>query len=82
MMRSVYARIKARHGSEQPINIFPAMPVAMAVETGRVWMPKADLPLITWDENRSSGGFRHAIAIGAARAPSWSHGQTSTTEIA
>ena len=29
------------------LHVFPAMPVAAAVETGRVWMPKADLPLLS-----------------------------------
>jgi len=66
-MRALYDRIKAHHGSGNPINIFPAMPVAAAVETGRVWMPKADLQLITWDENRALGGFRQAITIGISR---------------
>jgi CBASS immunity sensor of nucleotide second messenger signals len=64
-MRGVYDRIKAVHRSGQ-INLFPVMPVAAAIETGRVWMPKADLQLATWDENRKLGGFRPAITIGVA----------------
>ena len=64
IMRRLYDRIKACHGGSQPINIFPAMPVATAVETGRVWMPKADLPLVAWDENRARRGFTQAIMIG------------------
>jgi len=64
MLRRLYDRIKAESGSSGPINVFPAMPVATAVETGRVWMPKADLPLVIWDENRVLGGFANALTIG------------------
>jgi hypothetical protein len=40
------------------------MPVATAVETGRVWTPKADLALNVWDENRALEGFREALLLG------------------
>lgn len=66
MMRGVFDRIKARHGDQKCLHVFPIMPVATAVETGRVWMPKADLPMVVWDENRLAGGFRQALAIGSA----------------
>jgi hypothetical protein len=46
LLRSTFDRIKARHGERAVINIFPAMPVSAAVEVGRVWMPKADFPLV------------------------------------
>lgn len=64
LLRRTYDRIKARHGQDRVINVFPAMPVSAAVETGRVWMPKADLPLAVFDENRILGGFREALVIG------------------
>lgn len=35
------------------IKVFMAMPNACAVEVGRVWMPKADLPMHLYDYNRS-----------------------------
>lgn len=35
------------------IKVFMAMPNSCAVEVGRVWMPKADLPLLLYDYNRS-----------------------------
>lgn len=62
-MRDVFNRIKARHGEDAEIHIFPAVPVAVAVEVGRVWMPKADLPLVIYDSVRGGGGFvaRHGI---------------------
>jgi len=33
------------------------------VETGRVWMPKADLPMLIYDQNRAAGGFVQALSI-------------------
>ena len=35
-----------------------------AIEVGRVWMPKADLPLVVYDQNRALGGFGRALEIG------------------
>jgi hypothetical protein len=63
IVRSAFNRIKARHGERAVINVFPAMPVSAAVEVGRVWMPKADLPLVIYDQNRIAGGFVRALAI-------------------
>ncbi|MBL4859115.1 MAG: SAVED domain-containing protein [Erythrobacter sp.] len=63
VLRQLYDRIKVARPGGAEINLFPAMPVATAVEVGRVRMPKADLPLVTWDENRALGGFRQAITI-------------------
>jgi len=61
--RLVFDRIKTAHGENARIHIFPAMPVSAAVELGRVWMPKADLPLVIYDQNRMAGGFKKAINI-------------------
>jgi hypothetical protein len=63
-VRRVLDRIKAQHPSATVIHVFPAMPVATAVELGRVFMPKADLPLQVYDENRKLRGFAPAILIG------------------
>lgn len=70
-LRATFAEIGARHGSGATIHVFPALPVAMAVEVGRVWMPKADPPLILYDEQRGLGGFiaRHRIGAAAATPP-------------
>lgn len=61
--RKVLDKIKATHGESEAIHIFPAVPVSVAVEIGRVWMPKADLPLVVYDQNRDSGGFNVALNI-------------------
>lgn len=63
LMRKTYAQISTQHGRSAHIHIFPALPVAMAVEVGRVWMPKADPPLHLYDEQRGAG-FRLLHSIG------------------
>jgi hypothetical protein len=63
ILRDVFNRIKATHGEHATINVFPAVPVSVAVETGRVWMPKADLPLRIYDQNRKVGGFLPVLGI-------------------
>jgi hypothetical protein len=64
LLRSTFNAIKAVHGEQATINIFPALPVSAAVEVGRVWMPKADLPLVIYDQNRRLAGFTRTIHIG------------------
>lgn len=63
-LRSLLNDIKATHGEAAEIAIFPAVPVSVAVEIGRVWMPKADLPMVIYDQNRATGGFARALSIG------------------
>jgi hypothetical protein len=62
-MRLLMDRIKLRHGEKEIIHVFPAMPVCLAVEYGRLLMPKADLPLRVYDENKALGGFVHTLDI-------------------
>lgn len=61
--RRLLDRIKAKQGQKAVIHIFPAVPVSVAVEIGRVRMPKADLPYFIYDENRKIGGFSLALSI-------------------
>jgi CBASS immunity sensor of nucleotide second messenger signals len=62
LLRSLFNEIKATHGESARLHLFPALPVSAAVEVGRVWMPKADLPLAVYDQNRG-GGFVEALSI-------------------
>lgn len=62
-IRKLLNDMKLVHGADTPIHIFPAMPVATAIELGRIWMPKADMPLIVYDQNTALGGFTEAIRI-------------------
>ena len=63
LLRATLSAIKTRHGEHALVHVFPAMPVAAAVETGRVWMPKADLSLLIYDQNRKLGGFTETFEI-------------------
>jgi len=63
-LREVYNEIKAQHGEGQVIHLFPVMPASLAVETGRIWMPKADLEMLVYDQNREKG-FVPTLSIGA-----------------
>ena len=61
-MRALLDRIKAAHGQDAELAIFPAMPIACAVELGRVRMPKADLPWIIYDQ-LPKRGFVPALRV-------------------
>ena len=62
-VRLVLDRIKAAHGESATLHIFPAMPVALAVDFGRVIMPKADLKMQIYDQNQALGGFVPALTL-------------------
>lgn len=62
--RAILNRIKAKHGENSILHIFPAVPVSVAVEIGRVWQPKADLPMVIYDQSRKSKGFIKTLVIG------------------
>ncbi|MEZ4927908.1 MAG: SAVED domain-containing protein [Saprospiraceae bacterium] len=62
-IRQLFDKIKTVHGHGTVLHVFPAMPVSAAIEFGRIWMPKADMPLVIYDENRALGGFVKAFEI-------------------
>ncbi len=64
--RHLLDRIKATHGEYVTLHVFPAMPVAAAVEFGRIVMPKADLPLKIYDQNTQAGGFVYALSVNSS----------------
>lgn len=59
-VRRLLDRIKARHSQATELHVFPAMPVSLAVEFGRVIQPKADLPIQVYDEQQ---GFVRALRL-------------------
>jgi hypothetical protein len=65
-LRLLFDAIKGRHGDTVPIHVFPALPASLAVETGRVWMPKADPELRIYDQQREKG-FVPALTIGVTQ---------------
>jgi len=62
-MKEAFREIKKIHGQDVVLNVFPAMPISLAVQLGRVWMPKADLSMRIFDQNYVSGGFYEAFKI-------------------
>lgn len=62
LLRGLFDRIKATHGPAGDLHVFPAVPASLAVETGRVWMPKADLPMLVYDQ-QPGRGFVPALRI-------------------
>ena len=62
-MKEAFREIKRIHGQDAVLNIFPSMPISLAVQLGRVWMPKADLSMKIFDQNKELGGFVEAIDI-------------------
>lgn len=62
-MRYVFNRIKAVHGQNSKLHIFPACPISISIEIGRVWMPKADLPMKLYDQNNKHNKFIYTFDI-------------------
>jgi hypothetical protein len=58
MFRKTLDAIASYHGATARIAVFPAMPVACAVELGRVWQPKAHPALEIYDQAGALGFVR------------------------
>lgn len=61
--RFLLNKVKTRYGENSTLHIFPALPVAIAIELGRVWSPKADLTMRIYDQNTQLNGFSHTFDI-------------------
>ena len=59
-VRRVFEYIKDNYGRNSEINVFPALPVSLAVELGRCWMKKAHPKMVIFDEKN---GFKKALEI-------------------
>lgn len=62
VFRIAFERIRTQHGNKE-IHVFSAMPVAAAVELGRIRMPKADPKLVLYDQNHKQQGFFRTLTI-------------------
>lgn len=66
-MRGLFSRvfdeIKAVHGKDALLHVFPVMPVSLAVELGRARSPKAEMPWRIYDQVGALGGFVPALEI-------------------
>lgn len=63
IVKEVLDKIKHIHGEDTCIHVFPAIPAALAIEFGKVRMPKADLPMVIYDQNRDKDGFIEALKL-------------------
>jgi SMODS-associated and fused to various effectors sensor domain len=63
LVRIALEQIKAAHGQRTVLHVFPAMSVSLAVEFGRVRMPKADMPWQVYDQVNALGGFVPALSV-------------------
>ncbi|MES2377470.1 MAG: SAVED domain-containing protein [Bacteroidota bacterium] len=61
--RKVYDEIKLVHGQQCLLHVFPAMPVSAAIAFGLTWMPKADMEMLIYDQNKVSNSFVPTIKI-------------------
>lgn len=61
-VRETLNRIKNSHNSDV-LHVFPVMPLAAAVELGRVFQPKAHLPLKIYDQCNEKNGFIPVLEI-------------------
>lgn len=55
--------IRANHGEECAIHLFPAVPCAIAVEIGRALLPKSDPRLLVYHHDARRGGFSYALTV-------------------
>lgn len=69
LIRDLFDRIRARHGAGVVVHVFPALPNSLAVEFGRVLLPKIDPHLEVYDFNRNLGGWHHAVTLLPSIAP-------------
>jgi hypothetical protein len=63
LARKLMDKIKAVHGQDTILHVFPAVPVSISVELGRIRMPKADLLWKLYDQVNERKDFIHAIDI-------------------
>jgi hypothetical protein len=57
------AEIRSDFGEDSEVHLFPAIPVAIAVEIGRSMLPKVDPRLIVYDQDKEDGGFRQILTL-------------------
>jgi hypothetical protein len=55
--------IRTRHGEQCTLHLFPAIPVSLAVQVGRVLLPKVHPPLRLYDYDAKRKGFSYALTL-------------------
>jgi hypothetical protein len=62
--RQTVEKIKNLRPQPKQILLFPVMPNSLAVRLGMDYMPKTDLAMVVYDEDKNNGGFFETITIG------------------
>ena len=62
--REAMERIKNMRPQPAAIHIFPVMPNSLVIRAGMDYMPKADLPVVLYEQANQNDGFFEAITIG------------------
>ena len=55
--RDFFQQVRAYHGQNAVLHVFPASPNSAAVEFGRTWMQKVDARLVLYDHVKERGEF-------------------------
>lgn len=62
-VRKLLEEIKLHYKEGTILKIFPVMPVSACIELGRLYLPKADMPLEIYNQESVDAGFKYAISI-------------------
>lgn len=62
--RNAMEKLKNLKKSKGVIHVFPVMPNSLAIKAGMDYMPKADLPLVIYEQSKVTEGFFEALTIG------------------
>lgn len=61
--RYLLSKIRADVGASCKIHLFPAVPVSIAIQIGRMVLTKSDARLTVYDFNKKRGGWIPALTI-------------------
>lgn len=61
--QSLMETIRRRHGERCTLHLFPALPVSLAVQLGRVLLPKVHPPIVIYDFDAKGSGFSRALTL-------------------
>ena len=64
VFRESMEHIKNLRPAPNAIHLFPVMPNSLVIKAGMDYMPKADLPIILYEQSRQDDGFFETITIG------------------
>ena len=63
LAHGLLGEIQEKHGHKTPLHVFPVAGVSIATEFGRIRQPKAHMPWILYDQNKTAKGFTKTITI-------------------